>query len=280
MKTATLFSTAVIVATSAAALYFYQARESANALRDDYANHLQQLLTQAEENSKQRFSQEREISELRSEVNTLTSQLRAVSDQLTIAEAQSDPDYERIEADIRRRVALEYEQDNTGTRSNQRLDLSRRIAQLDPAELSEVMSIQGQFGPFLQALDVSDLRMEEIVNALGNVIADQTQRRQEIMQQAQAQEIDRREVRTQMREIMNPEAMLEALSYDLTDQELDLLAEVRLEQRARGVFSSSTVSVSDGSFGSPLSGLIQLESSGTTAAQPPASPPIPVNPRN
>jgi hypothetical protein len=280
MKTSTIIATLALVSSSAAALYFFQVSNSENSLRTDYENHVQQLLSQAEENSKQRFAQEREISELRSEVNTLTSQLRAASDQLNIAEAQSNPDYERLESEIRRQVAIEYEEDTAGTRSNQRIDLIRSIAQLDPMEFSEVMSLQGQFGPFLQALDVSDARMEEIVNALGNVIADQNQARQDIMQQAQSQEISRREVRTQMRDVMNPETMIETLSYDLTDQELNVLTEVQEQQRSQGVFGSSSISINDGNFSTPVPGLFLQGGSGTSAAQPLSPSRDPGNPRN
>ncbi|NKB32580.1 MAG: hypothetical protein GKR91_05730 [Pseudomonadales bacterium] len=275
MKTPLLVSILIAVTTSAAALYFYLQSAADSTRLADYESHVQQLLSQAEDNSRQRIQQEREISELRSELNTLGSQLTAVSNQLGIAEAQTDPNYERVEAEIRRQVIVEYEEANPDRLTNQRVDLIQQIAQLDPIEFSEIMGIQGQFGPFLQALVVNDERMEIIVGALSNVVTSQNLARQEIMQAAQNQEIGRREMRTQMREVMNPETMFEVLSYDLSDDELNLLTEVQEQQRTQSAVS--TFSLRSGSTRAQATGSNRQGGFGVAPAQPITAP---ENPRN
>ncbi len=248
MKIALIVSSATAVLASLTALYFYS-QDSANTARlADYDDYVQQLLSQAESNSMERLQQEREISELRSELNTLNSQLTAVSAQLEVVEQQADPDYAQLEREIRRQVRAEYELDENNQQLNQRVDLIQQIASLQPMELSQVMAIQGQFGSFLQALDVNEERMEIIIGALSNEIDKQNRARQEIMQAAQNQEIDRREMRTQLREVMNPDTMLESLAYDLSDDELELLRETRAARRNQSAYGTFSFGGGDAVF--------------------------------
>lgn len=248
MRTPLLISTTIAVLASAVALYFYSQDAANNTRMADYNDHLQQLLSRAEANSMQRLEQEREIAQLRSELNTLSSHLTVVSNQLAIAEQRSDPDYAELEREIRRQVQIEYDSYQSNQQLNQRVGLIQQIAQLQPMELSQVMAMHGQFGSFLQALDVSDERLEIIIDALSNEIDKQNQARQEIMQAAQNQEIDRREMRAQLRSVMNSDAMIESLAYALTDNELDLLQETRAAQRSQSRYGTFSFGGNDAVF--------------------------------
>lgn len=240
MKAPFAVSISVAIAASvSAAVFYYQSAASKSTLAT-YEAHVQQLLSQAEENSRERIEQNELIEELRSDLNAVQSQLTATADQLSIAEAQSDPDYELIETEIRRQVIREYADYDTERQVSERVRLIQDLAQLDPIELGELMSVHGQFGPFLQALDVSDERMEIIVESLTNIISSQNTARQEIFEAAQNGDIGRRDMRTQLAAIMNPENLFEDLSYDLTENEIAVLQQVQEEQRsqtATGTFS-------------------------------------------
>jgi hypothetical protein len=235
-------------------------------------------MAQVEENSRQRLQDEKLIRELESELNTLGSQLTVVSNQLELAEQQVDPDYERIEAEIREQLSYEYDRPTDSSGGDPRVNLIRQLTTLDAIELGQIMSVNGQFSPFLQALDVTDERMEVIIGALSNLVAEQNQARQQIMLQAQTQDIGRREMRTQLGAIMSPGAQIEALSYDLTDDELDILRETQTSQRnRRGSFRNLSIN-SDAGNGTPFYTGPLREQSGSGTAR--ARPIPPSNPRN
>tara|TARA_B100001250_G_scaffold288777_1_gene250522 strand:- start:4538 stop:5275 length:738 start_codon:yes stop_codon:yes gene_type:complete len=210
----------------------------------NYKEHVQRLLSQAEENSRDRIAQEKELAKLRDEINDLNNKIATLSNQSTITEERSPPDYRELESELRQQIIYEYELDSANENSDSRLELIDEITSLDPDALNEIMSLQRQFGPFLQSLDVSEGRMEEIVGVLTNYVAGQTQARQQVLLQARSEQISRREIGTQMRAIMDTTVMYEALSYDLSKREILLLQQTHSEQetfrgRPRDGFSSS-----------------------------------------
>jgi len=213
----------------------YQKNLLRNQQLSSYERQVQQLLTQIEQSSRRSLGHETQIRQLRSELLSTNSQLTSMSAQLQATQARVNPDYQLLENEIRQQVIAEFQQQSTN--SNSRLNLIRQLSALDPIELGELMSIQGQFGGFLQSLDIGDARMEVIVGALSNMISDQNQARMDIMLQmrSQAQDANPREMRTQIRNQMtainSPEAQREALSYVLTDEELGLLEDFQSDQQ-------------------------------------------------
>jgi len=217
----------------------YQRNQLQQQQLNDYQLHVEQLLTQVEGNSLQRLDYEEQIEELESELTMVSSQLTAASNQLQVAQTQSDPDYQRVESEIRRQVRQEFQQQIQESPEQARVNLVKELAALDPVELGEIMTLQGQFGGFLQSLDVSDERMEVIVSALGNLIADQNQQRMDLMMDARSQGTGRREIRGDLFAINSPEAQLEALAFDLTEEELDLLSEFQTNRGNQRNFTQS-----------------------------------------
>lgn len=204
----------------------------------DYEKQVTQLLSQVETNSMRRLEYEKQIQQLQSQLTTTNSQLTALSNQLSASRDQINPDYQKLEADIRQQLSREMRQQQQSTDSNtdSRVSLVKQLSALDPVELGELMSLQGQFGGFLQSLNVGDERMEVIVGALSNLIGEQNQLRRNLAMEMQSQQqgSSRREVRALMRDVNSPEAQREALSYALTDAELDSLAEYQSQQQTRG----------------------------------------------
>jgi len=261
MKYSITFSLIIATTGFVAAAYFYSENASNRSAIENYDAHVQQLLSQAEENSRERLQLNAELADLRSDLTSLRSQLTATTDQLAIAESQTDPNFQQLEVEIRERVEREYEEFQAEHRVSERVGLIQDLSKLDPVELSEVMAVHGQFGAFLQALDVDDARMEVVVDALSNVVASQNQARADILQAVQNEEIGRRE----MREVMNPETMFEELAYSLTEDELNLLQQVREEQSDQAAFG--TFSMRAGNTLSVNPGLIQ-QGRGVSPAQP------------
>jgi hypothetical protein len=105
------------------------------------------------------------------------------------------------------------------------------------------MSMQGRYGEFLSALDVSEGRKEVIVDALINMMTDQDQQRRELIAQNAGNQQGRRELRREMLAISSPDAQVEALSYVLDDNEMAAFESFQEEQREqRRTTSTSFIS--------------------------------------
>ena len=207
-------------------------------LLDDYKNHVQQLLDQVEENTKDRISKETELTKLRAEIDRLNKTSKAQPDQVAYAEKQKTPDYQAIERSLRQRMIYEYELDKKNQNADSKLDLVTELSSLEPTALNELMSLQNQFGPFIQALNVDEERMEKIVGVLSNYVSQQNQARQLVLLQAQSEQIGRREIGEQMRAIMGREVMYEELAYDLSQNEISILKETHNDQESESSFRS------------------------------------------
>ena len=208
----------------AGSVYAYNAQHQSQLRQqqiEDYERQVNRLMSQVEDNSRLRLSFENRLGELESELTTLGSQLISTARELELAQKQVNPEYLQLEREIRQRITSELQTQSEGRNPASPLSLLTALSALEPTELAQLMSLQGQFGGFLQNLDVSEERKEIIMTALSNLIADQTQSRMDLMSEMRNQQLDRSEMRRKMQALSSPEA----LSFDLTEDELAALAE-------------------------------------------------------
>ena len=224
------------VLVSGLSVTLYQRNIANKNLLDDYKDHVQRLLSQVEENTKNSILKETELTRLQAEIDRLNNIFEAPSDRLAYIEKQNVPDYQEIEHALRQRIINEYEHGKENQNTDSKLDLINEISSLEPSALNELMSLQNQFGPFIQALNVDEERMEEIVGVLTNYVAQQNQARQLVLLQAQSEQIGRREIGDQMRAIMGLDVMYEELAYDLSQNEISVLKQTHDDREAETDF--------------------------------------------
>ena len=224
------------VLVSGLSVTLYQRNIANKNLLDDYKDHVQRLLSQVEENTKNSILKETELTRLQAEIDRLNNIFEAPSDRLAYIEKQNVPDYQEIERALRQRIISEYEHDKENQNTDSKLDLINEISSLEPSALDELMSLQNQFGPFIQALNVDEERMEEIVGVLTNYVVQQNQARQLVLLQAQSEQIGRREIGDQMRAIMGLDVMYEELAYDLSQNEISVLKQTHDDREAETDF--------------------------------------------
>ena len=224
------------VLVSGLSVTLYQRNIANKNLLDDYKDHVQRLLSQVEENTKNSILKETELTRLQAEIDRLNNIFEAPSDRLASIEKQNVPDYQEIERALRQRIINEYEHGKENQNTDSKLDLINEISSLEPSALNELMSLQNQFGPFIQALNVDEERMEEIVGVLTNYVVQQNQARQLVLLQAQSEQIGRREIGDQMRAIMGLDVMYEELAYDLSQNEISVLKQTHDDREAETDF--------------------------------------------
>ena len=224
------------VLVSGLSVTLYQRNIANKNLLDDYKDHVQRLLSQVEENTKNSILKETELTRLQAEIDRLNNIFEAPSDRLASIEKQNVPDYQEIERALRQRIINEYEHGKENQNTDSNLDLINEISSLEPSALNELMSLQNQFGPFIQALNVDEERMEEIVGVLTNYVVQQNQARQLVLLQAQSEQIGRREIGDQMRAIMGLDLMYEELAYDLSQNEISVLKQTHDDREAETDF--------------------------------------------
>tara|TARA_B100001094_G_scaffold201577_1_gene195556 strand:- start:63 stop:809 length:747 start_codon:yes stop_codon:yes gene_type:complete len=224
------------VLVSGLSVTLYQRNIANKNLLDDYKDHVQRLLSQVEENTKNSILKETELTRLQAEIDRLNNIFEAPSDRLAYIEKQNVPDYQEIERALRQRIINEYEHGKENQNTDSKLDLINEISSLEPSALNELISLQNQFGPFIQALNVDEERMEEIVGVLANYVVQQNQARQLVLLQAQSEQIGRREIGDQMRAIMSLEVMYEELAYDLSQNEISVLKQTHDDREAETDF--------------------------------------------
>ena len=224
------------VLVSGLSITLYQRNIANKNLLDDYKDHVQRLLSQVEENTKNSILKETELTRLQAEIDRLNNIFETPSDRLAYVEKQNVPDYQEIERALRQRIINEYEHGKENQNTDSKLDLINEISSLEPSALNELMSLQNQFGPFIQALNVDEERMEEIVGVLTNYVVQQNQARQLVLLQAQSEQIGRREIGNQMRAIMGLEVMYEELAYDLSQNEISVLKKTHDDREAETDF--------------------------------------------
>ena len=218
--------------------YLYLEKISDNNLLLEHKTQIQRLLSQLKSASEKEIAQEEELAMLRDEIARLNIELAANFQPTSITEESPLPDYQETEEEVRQRIIYEYELNKANKNFDSRLDLIQEISSLEPSSVNEIMSLQRQFGPFIQALNVQEERLEEIVGVLTNYVAGQSQARQMILQQAQSDQIERREIGNLMRTVMDQELMYQELSYYLTQDEILLLQQTHEEQASDRPFDS------------------------------------------
>ena len=197
---------------------------------------MQRLLSQVEESKVKEIAQEIELARLRDELDALNANLVMITESPISTEGNSPSDYQESDKEMRQRIIYEYELENANNNSDRALELIKEITSLDPSSINEIMSLQRQFGSFIQALNVNDGRMEEIVGVLTDYVSGQSQARQQILSEARSEQIDRRQVGTLMREVMDRGFMYEELSSHLTQSEISLLQKTHAEQASQEEF--------------------------------------------
>ena len=231
---AVVIITALCFSTISAYLYFENVAN--HNLLLEYEANVRQLLSQIKNVSEEKNAQEKELAILRDEISRLNIELAAKPRSNIVLEENPLSDYQETEDEIRKRIIYEYELGKTNKNSDRRLDLIKEISSLEPSSVSEMMSLQRQFGRFIQALDVREERIEEIVGILANYVAGQSQARQLVLEQARSDQIDRREIGNLMRAVMDRELMYEELSYYLNQDEILLLQQTHQEQTDEEAF--------------------------------------------
>ena len=226
-------SLAFLLIASLMAFQFY----SQYRLQSDQLSQVQTLLNEMRAEldgfAEQRISYESQIAGLKRELSASRDTAAALNNELALAQEQISPDLSRIEQQIRQRVIREVEsqqQNDLPTRTR----LLQQLASLEREELAEIMSLQSIYGGFLQALDVSDERMEEIVDALTSQIAENNRARREIIEENVGNPEGRRSIRRELFALDSPSAQREAVSYFLDETELavfDSFQEERQQQR-------------------------------------------------
>ena len=231
---------AVVIVTalcfSTISAYLYNQNVVNHNLLLEYEANARRLLSQVKNISEEKSAQEKELAVLRDEISRLNVELAAKPRSNIVIEENPFSDYRETEDEMRKRIIYEYELDKANKNSDRRLDLIKEISSLEPNSVSEIMSLQRQFGRFIQALNVNEERMEEIVGVLTNYVAGQSQARQTILEQARSDQIDRREIGNLMRAVMNRELMYEELSYYLNQDEISLLQQAHKEQTDEEAF--------------------------------------------
>ena len=206
-----------------------------------YESFVSDLQAELDSTAQERVEYESRLAEMGRELVSAQEAIRGLNDELELAREQINPDVYLMEQEIRERVIREVVQEAERTPS--RYEISEQLSRLDPEEMRQVMSMQGRYGEFLSALDVSEGRKEVIVDALINMMTDQDQQRRELIAQNSGNQQGRRELRREMLAISSPDAQVEALSYVLDDNEMAAFESFQEEQREqRRTTSTSFIS--------------------------------------
>ena len=119
----------------------------------EYETNVQRLLSQVKSDSEGKVALEKELAMLRDEISRLNTELAAKVQLNAAIEEIPLSDYQETEEEIRKRIIYEYELDKTNRNSDRRLDLIKEISSLEPSSVSEIMSLQRQFGRFIQVFE-------------------------------------------------------------------------------------------------------------------------------
>ena len=253
-------SLALLLIASLTAFQFY----SRYRLQSDQLSQVQTLLNEMRAEldgfAEQRISYESQIAGLNRELSASRDTAAALNNELALAQEQISPDLSRIEQQIRQRVIREVESQQQQNDLPTRTRLLQQLASLEREELAEIMSLQSIYGGFLQALDVSDERMEEIVDALTSQIAENNRARREIIEENVGNPEGRRSIRRELFALNSPLAQREAVSYFLDETELAVFDSFQEERQQQRQMSRT------GFFGSPGSraGTVMFNESVTT----------------
>lgn len=210
---------AVVVAVGAGGYAVYAAqvnRQQQNQL-SEYTARLDQMLTQVEDNTRRRLDYERQLEDLQRQLLQASNRVQNLGSELAQAQEQIDPDYAQVEQRIRRQVSAEYAQRTRSEASDlSPAALINQLTSVSPEERMAIMAVQGQYGDFLNSLNVNSQRREVIAEALVNMTVELNQKRMDLA----TRQLEPREMRQQMVALNSPQSVRDSLAYTLTDDEL------------------------------------------------------------
>ena len=232
---------ALLIISLAAAGFAVTYRQQNSELEQQVADlsvQAEKLLNELDQNTRQRLENENRTAQLAAEVSTARGVISQLQEQLTGLREQIDPDLQQLEDNLRERLDREYRRqlaDATAALENRRPTVASMISQMGSLSNEERMAligVQGEFGGFLESLDVSEERKETITQALVDLNLSRSATRRDLARQ----QLEPQEMADQMMALMSPEATREILAYDLTDEELAAFDEFQ-EQRQNTFFS-------------------------------------------
>jgi len=242
----------LIAATGASALawnYRQQLRTEAQQVAD-LSSQVERLLAEVEQNTRQRIASESRINQLNRQLSRSESRTDTLNRQLDELSSQVDPDYREMEERILRRLDAEYrerlatatERLNNGPATM--TSVITGLARLTNEERVALIGVQGQYGAFLDSLEVDQERKDQITRALVDLNLAQNQARQDLLSQG----LEPEEVRRQMVALMDPQVYREALAYDLTDEELALFDQYQPQRQFRAFTAGAIPGGREGLF--------------------------------
>ena len=223
----------LLIAISMAFQFYLQSRIESDQL-GPVQTLVDEMRAELDKFAEQRINYESQIASLNRELRASQETAAALNNELALAQEQISPDLSRIEQQIRQRVIREVERQHQENALPTRTRILKQLASLEQEELGEIMSLQSNYGGFLQALDVSDQRMDEIVDSLISQITENSRARREIIEENVGNPEGRRSIRRELFALNSPLAQREAVSYFLDETELevfDSFQEAREQQR-------------------------------------------------
>ncbi|MEB3323198.1 MAG: hypothetical protein VKI81_10295, partial [Synechococcaceae cyanobacterium] len=207
----------------------------------DLTSQSERLLAELEQNTRRRLADEHRVAQLTEQIASSQAQITALGAQLAELRKRIDPDVEQLEEQLRQQLENNYRRrlaDATAELLDQPPTVSSVISQLGDLTIEERMaliSVQGQYGSFLDSLSVGADRKEKITEALVELNLSQAQARQDLVSQG----LEPQELARQMMALMSPEATRDTLAYDLTDEEL--AAFDAFQDQRQGTFSAGAL---------------------------------------
>jgi len=240
---------ALLIATLGASSLVISYRQKNSTLEQqvsDLSTQAERLLGELGQQTRQRLADENRVTELTEQIAGSQAQIRVLSQQLAEVRERIDPAVEQMEVRLRERLDVEYQQrlaDATAELMDHPPNIASIVFQLGNLSTEErvaLMSVQSQYGSFLDSLDVNAERKERITQALLELNLSQTQVRRDLTTQG----LEPRELARQMMALVSQEAIRDTLAYDLTDEELaafDTFQEQRQATLVTGAVGSGGV---------------------------------------
>jgi len=240
----------LLIASSLAFQFCFQSRIESEQL-GPVQTLLDEMRAELDEFAEQRISYESQIASLNRELSASQEAAAELNNELALAQEQISPNLSRIEQQIRQRVIREVEREQQENDLPIRARLLKQLASLEQEELGEIMSLQSNYGGFLQALDVSDQRMEEVVDALISHIAETNRMRRIIIEENVGNPEGRRSIRRELFALNSPSAQREAVSYFLNETELEVFDGFQEEREQQRQLSRAALSGGAGTVVAP-----------------------------
>lgn len=220
-----LLLTTLLVATLGVSALAFTYRQENAALQqrvDALMSQTERLLQELDQTTRQRLADETRAAQLTEEINSSREQLRTLSQQMTQVREQIDPNLEQLEQSLRQRLEGEYQRrlatatEALREQSPSVASVISQLGNLNNEERMALIQVQGQYGEFLDTLDVNADRKSRVTEALVDLNLSQSQVRQDLIGQG----LEPQDLADQMMALMSPEATRDTLAYDLTDDEL------------------------------------------------------------